>query len=111
GATVNSDDFVSLDFDESWRTWHQVAASGFAKLAPNSDLKAKGEAGQDLGWEGAAPIDPPASLTLTPGNGQIFAEWSAVLGATKYRYRINGGPWTETTGLSHTFTGLTNGVN
>lgn len=54
GATVNEADFVSLDFNPSWRSWDEVVAAGFAKLRADSDLKGKGPDGGDLGWEGAA---------------------------------------------------------
>lgn len=109
--TVTSDDFENLTFDEDWRSVAQVHTALYAKLTSGSDLKGAGENGEDLGYEGLlVPATAPV-LTLTPGYKEIHASWTTVLGATKYRYRIDGGSWTETSGTSHTFTGLTNGVN
>ncbi len=64
----------------------------------------------------AKPVPP----TLTAGNGQIIAEWTApadggsAINGYELQYRTGGGAWTQIastdiTGTSHTITGLTNG--
>jgi uncharacterized repeat protein (TIGR03806 family) len=70
------------------------------------------------GQGGPPPSAPsaPASLTATPGNGQVALAWTASSGATSYTVKwstTSGGPYTSITGLSstsYTHTGRTNGT-
>ena len=66
----------------------------------------------------AAGPAPPTGLSLTPGDGQLAAAWTAPTGVTVARYETqiklkSAASWpttdTDVTGTSHTFTGLTNG--
>jgi cellulose 1,4-beta-cellobiosidase len=58
----------------------------------------------------------PASLTATPGSGQVSLSWPASVGATSYhvkRARVSGGPYTTVacaTTTSYTDTGLIGGT-
>jgi cellulose 1,4-beta-cellobiosidase len=58
----------------------------------------------------------PASLTATPGNGQVSLSWPASVGATSYhvkRARVSGGPYTTVacaTTTSYADIGLTGGT-
>jgi fibronectin type 3 domain-containing protein len=58
----------------------------------------------------------PASLTATPGSGQVSLSWPASVGATSYhvkRARVSGGPYTTVacaTTASYTDTGLIGGT-
>jgi cellulose 1,4-beta-cellobiosidase len=61
-------------------------------------------------------LAPPASLTATPGPGQVSLSWPASVGATTYHVKnalVSGGPYTGrgcTTTTTFTDTGLTNGT-
>ena len=61
-------------------------------------------------------LAPPASLTATPGDGQVSLSWAASIGANGYhvkRSRTSGGPYVGIacpTGTSYVDTGLTNGT-
>jgi fibronectin type 3 domain-containing protein len=58
----------------------------------------------------------PASLTATPGTGQVSVSWPASVGATSYhvkRATVTGGPYTTiacATATNYTDTGLTGGT-
>ena len=60
----------------------------------------------------SASVGKP-TFTVTPGNASATVRWGAVSGATSYRvYRVENGSFiyrTETTSLSYSDTGLTNG--
>lgn len=62
-------------------------------------------------------LDPPASLTATPGNAQVSLSWSASVGGSSYhvkRATVSGGPYVTIscpTGTSYVDTGLINGIN
>lgn len=61
-------------------------------------------------------MTPPASLSATPGSGQVSLSWPASVGATSYHVKsalTAGGPYTGlgcTTSPTFTQTGLTNGT-
>jgi hypothetical protein len=61
-------------------------------------------------------LAPPASLTATPGNGQISLAWPASIGASSYQVQrapVSGGPYLPLaclTGTSYTDTGLASGT-
>ena len=90
-----------------------------AELAPGSyDIGLVRPTAFTAGTRLAAPAD----LTATPGDTQVALAWTAVTGAAGHqaRYRTAAvgetlagewGAWVDTmTSASHTFTGLTNGV-
>jgi hypothetical protein len=61
-------------------------------------------------------LAPPASLTATPGNAQIFLSWPAAVGASSYQVQralMSGGPYLPVacpTGTGYTDTGLVRGT-
>ena len=67
----------------------------------------------------ASAVATPGNLTLTAGNAQVAASWTAITGASGYTLYHSQSPISsltatgvtsvEVTGASHTVTGLTNG--
>ena len=80
-----------------------------------------GASGEASATPQASAVATPGDLTLTPGNAQVVASWTAITGASGYTLYHSQSPITdinaatgvtavEVTGTSHTVTGLTNGT-
>ncbi len=91
--------------DGTWNTLESITLSGttshlstYAPVSPTS---------------GSAP-NTPTGVSASAGNGQVTLSWDAVSGATKYDvYKQSGSEYVylaQTTSLSSTETGLTNGT-
>jgi len=94
-----------------------VTATGGAKGTGTSGAGAAIGQGGYVGGNGA-PVLPaaPQSFTAAPGNTQVALSWgapTAINGIAFTGYSVsrdNGANWTDVSGTTHTFTGLTNGT-
>ena len=119
-----------------WGAWQSIANSGAATTSHaisgltngreyRYHLRAVNAAGNSASapnaapWyaaatPAAAPLQPPASVTVTRSDGAMTASWPAVAGATGYFVEysaVGGGNWI-TAAANHAGTGITiNGVN
>ena len=132
---VNHNDTGTGNFS-GWGAWQSIANSGAATTSHavtgltngreyRYHLRAVNAAGNSASapnaapWyaaatPAAAPLEPPASVTVTRSDGAMTASWPAVAGATGYFVEysaVGGGNWI-TAAANHAGTGITiNGVN
>ena len=56
-------------------------------------------------------LTAPSDLQAQAGDGEVIVSWAETVGISKYKVQKNGDTtWTEVTGGSYKFTGLTNGT-
>ena len=118
GATASAERATKYRFSLDGGSWIEDSDGTytFTGLSSSTAYTVEAQAGNVSGWSAsttksirttAPPVAKPSAPTLTTVATPTTIEASgSASGATKYRFRIDNGSWNETTGSTHTFTGL-----